>query len=113
MIRNVLRPSTLLRALVLAAAAVVFCWPLTVEAGLGAAGLGAALGVFAGDTLAQTRLRLPGFVFGALLAGFVGCEIARAAVTFSILPRVLGPLQAESAGEAILWFSIVGPLAAT
>jgi protein-glutamine gamma-glutamyltransferase len=112
MIRSVLlRPGLLVRAIVLAAAAVVFCWPLTIETGLVAAGLGAAVGVAAGEVLGTTRLRFAGLAAGALFVALLGTWLARASVTYSILPEILGPMQAEAVGEALRWFAIVGPLA--
>jgi transglutaminase-like putative cysteine protease len=112
MIRSVLtRPTSLLRAGVLAAAAVALCWPLTRQAGLAAAGIGGFLGALAGEILGTTRVRLAGVLVGTLAAGWIGTRLAEAAVTYSWLPQRLGPLEAAGVGDAILWLSIAGPLA--
>jgi protein-glutamine gamma-glutamyltransferase len=110
MIRNVLlQPASLLRAGVLAAAAVALCWPLTVSAGLVAAGVAAALGTLAGEVLSRTRLRLGGAVALSVLVAVVGAGLARGVVSTSLLPALLGPMPAFRLSEAMRWFFLVAP----
>ncbi|MCG8461134.1 MAG: transglutaminase domain-containing protein [Holophagales bacterium] len=101
---------TALRALVLATAAVVLCWPLTIPPGLAAAGAGAFLGAFAGDRAARSRLRLASGLGLALLALLLGTVLARAIVGTTLPSRILGPVVALGLGEAVLWLSVLAPL---
>lgn len=99
-----------LRAAILALAAGMVAWPLTVAVGVIAAAVGAISGVAGGDILARLPLR-PGAVLGAsLLAGALGVGLSFLPVESVWIARLLGPLLAFSLGEALLWFTLAAAL---
>lgn len=111
--RSQIRPTvgTILRCAVYAGIAVVFGWHLTVQWGLVAAGIGAGLGVLLAESLSRSRVRLAGVVGIAAVVGLMGSGLARWLVTIPTVAEEFGALEAFGFGEAVLWFSIVGPLA--
>lgn len=92
-----------LRAVVLAAAAVFLAWPLTVPAGVVAAASGALLAGLAAERARSGRLRLVGAALFAALLGTVGVGLARLAVGSSTLAGWLGPVATLTAAEAVRW----------
>ena len=105
-----LRATTWLRAGVLAIAAVLLAWRLTVPAGLVTAALGAFLGALAGDAAARSRLR-PSSGFGlAVLAVLLGAVLTQLVVRFAFVAELLGPLRALALSEATRWLLLVAPL---
>lgn len=85
---------SLLRAGVLAGAATVFCWPLTVASGVAAAVAGA-LGA---DALGrrQANLRLASVLGTAFLTLVIGTWLARTLAASPLLAGVLGPVATPS-----------------
>ncbi len=98
--------TTLLRAALLAAAAVVLCWRLTSAPGLLAAALGAVLGVLGGSRLAKSPLRLTTLLAGSALVGLLGSWVSGLLVSWAALPRLVGPLRALAASEVVLWLTV-------
>ncbi len=103
--------SSLLRALVLALAAVILCWRLTVTAGIAMAVVGAVVGALAADRLSARapRLRLPSVLLLCLAVLGCGAVGARLAVRGTLLASALGPVNTLHASEAALWFFLVAP----
>ena len=100
---------SLLRAAVLAIAAVLLCWPLTVAAGVATAALGALAGAVAADRASGTRLRLGSVVVLAVAAVGIGSWLARIAVQSSLVAGILGPVTAIWVSEALLWLLLIAP----
>ena len=106
------RLASVLRSLVLGAAAIILCWPLTVGAGVAAAVCGAVAGALAADRLSKVeepRPRLASVLLLALAALVAGVWVARLLVGSSLLAGTLGPLLALRSSEAMLWLSLVAP----
>lgn len=103
--------SSLLRALVLATAVVILCWPLTVTSGVVMAVLGAVSGALAADRLsaASERLRLASVLAVCLAVLGGGVLAARLAVRGTLLAGLLGPVATLHVSEAVLWFFLVAP----
>ena len=97
----------ILRALVLATAAVVLCWPLTNTAGLVAAALGALSGAGLGDPAGRSRLRVGSALLLALAFLLLGSWVARGLVGWSWVVAMLGPVPALNLGEMALWWVVV------
>jgi len=109
------RPSRwpgVLRALVLAAAAVVLCWPLTVGGGVVAAAVGGLAGALGADALARRRppLRLAGALGLALLAFLLGAWGVRTLSASALFAGLLGPVAALRLTEAVRWFFLTAPV---
>lgn len=103
---------SLLRALVLAFAAVVLCWPLTVTTGVLAAAAGALLGAVIADrtsALEAPRPRLASMLLLALLALAAGVWGSRLLVGSSTVAGLLSPVLTLRLSEAVLWLSLVAP----
>ncbi len=103
---------SLLRALVLAFAAVVLCWPLTVTTGILAAAAGALLGTLAADrtsALGQPRPRLASMLLLALVTLAAGVWASRLLVSSSIVAGLLSPVLTLRLSEALLWLFLVAP----
>lgn len=98
-----------LRALVLAAAALITAWPLTVGTGVLMALLGAFLGALSADRAAATPLRLPSTLMISGAAFVVGVFAARFLVTTSLFASVVGPVNALWLSEAALWLAMTLP----
>ncbi len=119
-----------LRALVLAFAAVVLCWPLTVTAGVLAAVAGALAGALAADRMSSRfpfaprwgdaplrgdggdtspRPRLASMLLLALVALIAGAWASRLLVSSSIVAGLLSPVLTLRLSEAVLWLSLVAP----
>ncbi len=113
--------TSLLRALVLAFAAVILCWPLTVTAGVVAAAAGALAGALAADRAnarfppaprggdGRPRLRPASVLLVATAALAAGVWASRLLVASSIAAGVLGPVPALQLSAAGLWLSLVAP----
>ena len=104
--------ASLLRALVLAFAAVILCWPLTVTAGIFSAAAGAVAGALAADRTSTIRTPQPRLASVLLLASATlaaGVWAARLLVSSSIAAGVLGPVLTLQLSEATLWLSLVAP----
>ncbi|MEM8931919.1 MAG: transglutaminase domain-containing protein [Acidobacteriota bacterium] len=99
-----------LRAVVLAVAAGILCWPLTTGWGLAAALVGAALGAMVGDIAGRSSLRLSSGLAVAVGVLLVGVWLARRVVSFTIVADLLGPLVVLALGELALWFAVTGPV---
>lgn len=100
----------LLRALVLALAAVVLCRPLTVATGVATAVLGAFAGALAADRLSgDRRLRLGSVLLLALAVLGLGAWGARLMVSSALIAGLLGPVATLHLSEAALWFFLVSP----
>ena len=113
-----------LRAGVLAMAAVILCWQLTVTTGIVAAALGAFFGARLADRLTagdseESGFQAPGFLehgslrLGsglalALLAALVGGLLSKLVVRSELLAGALGPLPTLHLGDGFLWLSLMG-----
>jgi transglutaminase-like putative cysteine protease len=102
--------TSFLRAVVLATAAAVLCWPLTVTSGVLLAVLGALAGAVAGDLASRTRLRFSGMLAICLAVLAAGTWTARLAVKSETVARALGPVAALWISEAALWLVLVAPV---
>lgn len=101
-----------LRAAVLALAAVILCWNLTVTTGIVAAAVGAYLGArFADRSRVASSLRLGAGLTLALLAATVGGLLSRLAVRSDLLAGLVGPLPALHVGDGLLWLALLGSAA--
>ncbi len=112
---------SLLRALVLAAAAVILCWPLTVAAGVAAAAAGALAGALLADRVSsgfsfaplrgdrRPRLRLASMLLLAAATLAAGAWASRLLVASSFAAGLLSPVLTLRLSEAGLWFSLVAP----
>ena len=98
-----------LRALVMASAAAILCWPLTVTSGVLLAILGAMAGAMAGDMAARTALRLSGVMTICTVILVLGTWTARLAVKGKWVAAALGPVAALWLSEAALWFVLITP----
>lgn len=98
-----------LRAVVLAAAAAILCWPLTVTSGVLLAILGALAGAVAGDMASRTPLRLSGVLVICTVTIVLGTWTAALAVKTDLVAGVLGPVAALWTTEAALWFVLIAP----
>ncbi len=101
-----------LRALVLALAAVILCWPLTVTAGVVSAALGAVAGALAADRasrLREPRPRLASFLLLALAVLIAGVWGSRWLVGTSQIAGLLGPMVTLRLSEASLWLFLIAP----
>lgn len=99
-----------LRALVLAAAAAILCWPLTVTSGVLLAVAGALAGAVAGDLASRTRLKVSGALTVCLVVLVAGTWTARLAVKSEVAARALGPVTALWLSEALLWLMLITPI---
>lgn len=99
-----------LRAVVLAIAAAMLCWPLTVTSGVLLAVLGALAGAVAGDLASRTRLRSSGMLAVCVVLLAAGTWTAHLAVRSETVARALGPVAALWLSEAALWFVLVTPV---
>lgn len=105
------KPATwtvVLRAGVLAIAAMLLARPLTVDLGVAAAALGAVLGAVAGDMMARTRLRLvsaAAIALGLLMIGLGGVHLLASSVVFA---EALGPIAALHVLEILRWLILAG-----
>ena len=104
------RTVRVLRAVVLAAAAVVLCWPLTSTTGLLTAALGSIVGALTADAVQATRLRLAGGLGLAAAVLLFGWFLCRALLGSATLAGLLGPITVLWLGEAIRWFALTAPL---
>lgn len=102
-----------LRAAVMATAAVVLCWPLTVAWGVAAAALGAVAGAVWGDHAARSSLRLASALTMAALSFAAGLLLARGLVSSVLVASVIGPVTALVLGEVLLWGVITSCFAFT
>lgn len=100
---------SLLRAVVLAAAAAILCWPLTVTSGVFLAILGALVGALAADMASRTSLRLAGVLSICTLILVIGTWTARLVVNSTFLASAFGPVAALWVSEAALWFVLIAP----
>ncbi len=101
-----------LRALVLALAAVILCWPLTVTVGVVSAALGAVAGALIADrasALHQPRPRLASVLLLALAVLVAGVWGSRLLVASSQVAGLLGPMTTLQLSEAALWLFLVAP----
>lgn len=98
-----------LRGTVLAGAAGVLCWQLTIGLGIVTAMVGALLAVLAADRASRTRLRLPSALLLALLALLLGLAVTHAWVASSTLALALGPVSVMVFAEALRWLALVFP----
>ncbi len=115
------RITSLLRALVLAFAAVILCWPLTVGAGVASAAAGALAGALAADRTSarfpsaslrgdrRPQLRLASVLLLAMMVLATGVWASRLLITSSIAAGILGPMLALRLSAAGLWLSLVAP----
>ena len=103
--------ASLLRALVLALAAVILCWPLTVSAGIAMAVVGAVCGALAADRIAASglRFRLSSVLLLCLSVLGLGVLFARLTVRSTALASLLGPVTMLHLSESALWFFLVAP----
>ncbi len=104
---------SLLRALVLALAAAILCWRLTVPIGVAMAIAGALVGAITADRLGRDRgspLRLGTVLLLSLVIAAIGAWAARVVVGSSAAASLLGPMAALHTSEAMLWFFLTGPL---
>ncbi|MEM9597815.1 MAG: transglutaminase domain-containing protein [Acidobacteriota bacterium] len=99
----------LLRAGVLASAAVVLCWSLTVATGVAAAALGAVLGALLADRVARSPARLASALVLAAATLAAGAWAARLPVRTAWIADLLGPVTALHLSEAALWLVLAGP----
>lgn len=100
--------TTPVRALVMAGAMIVLCWPLSVTAGVVGAALGGFAGVFLGQRLGASRLRTSsGFVLG-LLGLAVLLLTASLLVSWSGFAGMLGPIRAFGVSEWVRWLGLAG-----
>lgn len=102
-----------LRAAVLAVAAMILCWQLTVTTGIVAAALGGFFGARLADRAATagSRLRTASGVALALATAFAGALASRLVVSTEWLAGVLGPLTTLHLGDGLLWLSLIGSAA--
>ncbi len=111
-----------LRATVMAAAAAILCWPLTVTSGVLLAIGGALAGALAADMASRfggpctgargddgPRIRLASVLALSLIAIVVGSWGARLVVKSSFAAGLLGPVPALWLSEAALWFFLITP----
>ncbi len=104
--------ASLLRALVLASAAIILCWPLTVASGVWAAAAGALAGALAADrvsSLDRPRPRLASVLLLAAAALVAGVWASRLLVGSSFAAGVLSPVLTLRLSEAGLWLALAGP----
>lgn len=103
------RLASLLRAGVLAIAALLVAWQLTFPMGLLGAVFGGFLGALAADLLArrQPDLRLPSVLLICLGATLLGLGAARLLVSLGWLASLLGPLNALHLNQTLHWFVLV------
>jgi protein-glutamine gamma-glutamyltransferase len=99
-----------LRSCVLALAAGMVAWPLTVALGVAAAAAGAIAGVVGGDLLSRMPLRTGAVCAAALLAAVLGVGGSFVPVETAWLARMLGPVLAFNLGEVLLWFALPAAL---
>ena len=104
------RAVALLRSAVLALAAGMVAWPITIEIGVIAAAAGAVFAVVCGDVLARMPLRMGAVLGAAALAGALGVGFSFVPVETAWLARLLGPVVAFGLGEALLWFALASSL---
>lgn len=89
------------RALAMGVGALALAWGVALPTSLAAAGLGAALGVVAGERLARSRLRLA-MAMAALLGGFALTRLVAALLVSSEgLATALGPSAALASAAAL------------
>ncbi len=101
---------SLLRSAVLALAAVILCWPLTVSSGVAAAVAGALAGALVADRVSSNaRLRLAGVLALAAAALAAGVAGARLLVASSTVAGLLGPVATLHLSEAALWLFLTAP----
>ncbi len=100
-----------LRAAVLAVAAGLLSWNLTVGSGVVAAVAGALAGALAADLASRGRLRLPSALLLALVALAVGSWGAWLVATSPLFAGLLGPLPAIRLSEALRWLALAAPIA--
>ncbi len=102
-----------LRAAVLAGAATVLCWPLTVTTGVVAAIAGALLGALAADRLGKSdstpELRLPTVLAGTVMVSLLGTAGARLLATVPAFAAAAGPVTVIHLSEAGRWFFLIAP----
>ncbi len=101
-----------LRAAVLAGAATLLCWPLTVASGVAAAIVGAFGGALAADRLSGNnsstpQLRLPTVLAATAAVLLLGTAGARLLVTLPAFAAAAGPVAIIHASEAARWFFLV------
>lgn len=97
---------TLLRASVLATAALILCWPLTTPVGVAAAALGAFCGALLADR--ADRVKLSGGLLLAFFGSLSGVVLSRWLVSAAWLADLLSPLLALRLGDGLLWLSLCG-----
>ncbi len=105
-----------LRALALALAAVILCWPLTVAAGVVTAAIGALAGALAADRTSSVvrgagrpRPRLASVLLLAFVALVAGVWGARLLVGSSSVAGLIGPVVTLQLSEGLLWLFLVAP----
>ncbi|MEM6456172.1 MAG: transglutaminase domain-containing protein [Acidobacteriota bacterium] len=100
------------RAVAMALAAIVLCWPLAMTSGIVTAALGAAAGVLLGQWLAvRTPLRQRAMLLATGAGALAALTLAMLIVRLPWLPAWLGPLAALQLSDAVRWGSLA--LAAT
>lgn len=102
------RLSSWLRALVLATAAIVLSWPLTVATGVVAAAVSAFVATLLADAMSRSSLRLGG-VLGLAAALFTVGWLMVGWLVASDLAAILGPLATLWISEALRWMWLVAP----
>lgn len=105
-----------MRGMLLAGAAALLCWRLTVTAGVAAAVAGAFLGALLADRLEGSRqvsgglrLRLASALLTAVAAAFLGLLAARWLASTAWIAETLGTAATLHLSEAVRWFSIAAP----
>lgn len=95
--------STLLRVIVHAITAAVIAFPLTVSAGVVAAGLGGATGSLMARFVAKSALRTHAILLGGGAALLAVLALRFAVVDLALVPGMLGPADALKLGEAVVF----------
>ena len=104
---------SLLRSTVLALAAAILCWRLTVPLGIAAAVAGAVLGALLADRLGtedRLPLRLASVLVLSTLTLALGVWTSRLLVDLSFIAELLGPVQTLHLSEAALWLFLTAPV---
>lgn len=96
-------PRPWLHALVLAAAALVLCWPVTLASSAVAGSIGAILGTFIAERLIQARWRLWVLFLGSVAGGVVGAFLVGQLLKSAALGELLSPTRLLWLGEALTY----------
>jgi protein-glutamine gamma-glutamyltransferase len=95
-----------LRVAAVAAAAACAVAVLTAGAGIAAAAIGAAVGAIGGELVARGRVRLWFVAAASLALALVGLWLAGAAITYELVPDLIGPASAVQL-SVVLRFGLV------